>query len=108
MKRGTLQTAGIRSSAGVAKGFELIQNYPNPFNSSTEIVYRVPGQGSREFIELRVFDVLGREVATLASGGKEPGRHEVTWNASGLGSGIFFYRLRVGESAQTRKCVLLR
>ena len=105
MKRGMLQTTGIRSSASAPKTFELNQNHPNPFNLSTVMSYEL---GVKSDVRLAVYDLLGREVVTLVNGEKGQGRHQVVWNASGLGSGIFFYRLRVGELAQTRKCIMLR
>ncbi|MEK9135496.1 MAG: T9SS type A sorting domain-containing protein [Bacteroidota bacterium] len=104
-------------SSGIPGGFALHQNYPNPFNPKTEIVYRVP---SREFIELRVFDVLGREVATLVNEEKPAGTYEVAFDArlpygnskagqaSHLSSGVYFYRLRTGDFVETKKLVLLR
>ena len=93
---------------GITKDFQLAQNYPNPFNPSTKIVYRV---GSRELIELKIFDVLGREVATLVNEVnevKEPGAYEVTWDASGVAGGIYFYRLQSGSFTAVKKMVVLR
>jgi hypothetical protein len=84
----------------------LNQNYPNPFNPTTNIVYEVQKQ---EFVELKVFDVLGREVTTLANEMKHPGTYIVTWDASGVASGVYCYRLEAGgNTITTRKMVLLR
>jgi hypothetical protein len=88
--------------------YSLRQNYPNPFNPSTKIVYGVPGWSTREFIELRVFDILGREVATLVNDLKTPGEYSITWDASGFASGVYLCQLRAGSFVQTRKLVLLR
>jgi hypothetical protein len=83
----------------------LAQNFPNPFNPTTTIVYSL---SNREFVELSVFDLLGRKTATLASGVTEPGEHRITFDAGGLPSGVYFYRLRTRDFEQTRKFVLLR
>jgi len=83
----------------------LSQNYPNPFNPTTKIVY---GVNSREFIELRVFDVLGREAATLGNEVKEPGNYSVTLDAANLASGVYFYKLSAGSVVLTKKLMVLR
>jgi hypothetical protein len=85
--------------------FRLEQNYPNPFNPNTRIVYGIP---SREFVELRVFDVLGREVATLVNEMKTPGEYAVDWDTRGLASGVFFYRLQAGRYVNAKKMTLVR
>jgi hypothetical protein len=89
--------------------FSLGQNYPNPFNPETTIPYMLP---DRADVTLHVFDVLGREVTTLAQGIQEAGAHHMNWNASSLASGIYFYRLdaAMNGSAQhaTRKLMLLK
>ncbi|MBI4535313.1 MAG: T9SS type A sorting domain-containing protein [Ignavibacteriae bacterium] len=101
----------ITTPTSVAEGvqaptdFALFQNYPNPFNPRTKIVYRV---GSREFVELGVYDVLGREVATLVNEVKQPGRYEVTWDASSVASGVYLYRLQAGRFFESRRMLLLR
>ncbi len=85
--------------------FTLGQNYPNPFNPSTRITFSVP---SRSFVSLKVFDVMGREVASLVSGELAPGSHSRQWNASAVASGIYFYRLQAGPNMATKKLLLLR
>jgi hypothetical protein len=88
--------------------FSLSQNYPNPFNPSTSIEYRV---ASIEDVTLKVFDLLGREEATLVNEEKQPGVYEVELNSSGirdLASGIYFYQLRAGSYIETKKMILLR
>jgi photosystem II stability/assembly factor-like uncharacterized protein len=99
---------------GVAEGdelprvFGLEQNYPNPFNPSTNIRFSIPvGTGHAPSL-LRVYDVLGREVATLVNGNLQPGSYEVTFDAEGLSSGVYLYRLQSGNFVQTRKLLLLR
>lgn len=114
--------------------FKLFQNYPNPFsagggsafggNPATNIRFhltagavvqagisdfaRPNGKGGREFVSLKVHDALGREVATLVDEELAAGMHEVTFDASGLASGVYVYRLEVGGKAQTRKMLLLK
>lgn len=88
-----------------ARGYELAQNYPNPFNPMTTIRYQIPEGG---FVSLKVYDVLGKEVATLVNGAKEAGSHWVSFNASGLASGVYFYRLQAGGFAETRKMMLVK
>ncbi len=97
--------------------FSLSQNYPNPFNPSTIIKYSIPSNGNREssIISLRVYDILGREVATLVNKEQSAGNYEVTFDASELTSGMYFYRLTSGASpgsansfSATKKLVLLK
>ncbi len=83
----------------------LMQNYPNPFNPVTKIQFTIV---NRQSTIVKVFDLLGREVATLVNEVKEPGRYEVEFDAAGLSSGIYFYRLEAGAFMETRKLVLLR
>ncbi len=85
--------------------FELYQNYPNPFNPTTRIQFRVASSG---FVQLNVFDVLGREVATLVNEEKLPGKYDVQFDASKMSSGIYFYRLTSGSFSSTKKIVLMK
>lgn len=85
--------------------FALHQNYPNPFNPATRIPYSVQVSG---FTSLKVYDVLGREVATLVNEVKQPGEHSVTWDAQGMATGVYFYKLQAGNFVQTKKLLLLR
>jgi hypothetical protein len=85
--------------------FALHQNYPNPFNPTTTIAYALPRQS---FVTLKVFDVLGEEVATLVEEMEEPGYKSVTFNGSKAPSGIYFYRLQAGSHAAVKKLILLR
>jgi hypothetical protein len=99
-------TTGVeRQRETVPNGFELEQNYPNPFNPTTAIRYQVSGY---RWVHLAVFDVLGREVAVLVNERKAPGQYEVRFDASGLASGVYFYRLQAGDFAQARKLVVLK
>ena len=83
----------------------LHQNYPNPFNPSTMFSWSLP---SRAFVSLKVFDLLGREVATVVSAEMEPGSYFRPWDASGLAGGVYFYRLQAGPYSETRKLILSR
>ncbi len=85
--------------------FQLSQNYPNPFNPKTVIQFRV---GSREWVSLRVFDMLGREAVILVNDVKEPGEHTVTFDASRLASGVYLYRLETRGLGETRKLILMK
>lgn len=90
---------------GMPNELELSQNYPNPFNPSTKISWQSPVSSHQI---LKVFDVLGREVATLVNGFKDAGYHEVEFNAAGLLSGVYFYRLQAGDYVETKKMILIR
>lgn len=80
-------------------------NYPNPFNPSTTISFTLPRPGD---VRLEVFDLLGKRVRVLERGFKPIGEHEVTFDATGLPSGVYFYTLTAGDFAQTRKMVVVR
>ncbi len=85
--------------------FSLSQNYPNPFNPSTTISYQLP---VNSFVTLKVYDVLGNEVATLVNEEKLAGEYEIDFNASEMGSGIYFYKLQTGSFVKTNKMVLMK
>ncbi len=89
----------------MAEEFRLEQNYPNPFNPSTAISYKL---SAVSFVTLKVYDILGREVAVLVNERKGPGRYEVRFDASGLGSGVYVYRLVAGDLVRSRKLILLK
>jgi uncharacterized delta-60 repeat protein len=100
------QPTGVSpSSGGMPDHFVLDQNYPNPFNPSTKIGFKIPVSG---FATLKVSDILGRDVATLASENLSAGTYEREFDATGLASGVYFYRLSTMNFVQTRKLVLLR
>ncbi len=89
----------------VLSTFFLAQNYPNPFNPSTKIGFKLHVSG---FTSLKVFDLLGREVATLVNEEKTPGTYTMTWDATGMLGGVYFYRLTAGDFSAVRKLILLR
>jgi hypothetical protein len=90
---------------GLPKAFRLEQNYPNPFNPTTNIVYNVPEQSH---VTMKVFDVLGREVAVVIDQLQSAGRYKAVFDASALTSGVYFYRLTAGSYVQTNRMLLLR
>jgi hypothetical protein len=97
---------GVEEEAvGLPLGIELSQNYPNPFNPTTHISYSIP---QTSHVTLKVFNVLGMEVATLVSGVQDSGNHEVTFNASQLSSGVYFYRLQAGNVSTTKKMAFMK
>ncbi|MGA3286133.1 MAG: T9SS type A sorting domain-containing protein [Bacteroidota bacterium] len=85
--------------------YALEQNYPNPFNPSTTISFSLPSKG---FVSLKVFDLIGREVATIVSETMPVGSYSKYWNAFNLSSGLYFYRLQVGTFTATKKMTLLK
>jgi hypothetical protein len=89
----------------IPSAFALHQNYPNPFNPSTVITFDLPIPAH---VSLRIFDVLGREVANLASERRTPGRHQLTWDASGVASGVYFYRFETGDFSRTRTLTVIK
>lgn len=91
-------------------GFRLDQNYPNPFNPSTNIKYEIPVQTQNDIVlvQLKVYDILGREVATLVNKEQKPGYYEVVWNAVNNSSGVHFYTIMTCEFIETKKMLLLR
>ena len=106
-------TAGINDGIISADEFALLQNYPNPFNPSTKIKYSVPNTSQ---IIIKVYDILGNEIATLIDQEKSIGTYVLTWTAENIPSGVYFYQLKAvdPESSsgqafiQTRKMILLK
>ena len=90
--------------------YYLYQNYPNPFNPITTIKYSIPSMGTSfmKFVQLKVYDILGNEVATLVNKEKPAGTYEVKFDGSGLTSGIYFYWLKTGGFVDTKKFVVLK
>ncbi len=103
---------GINNKKLSPHRFELSQNYPNPFNPSTKIKYSIPNSplpfGKGLGVRLEVYDILGREVATLVNEKQRPGNYEVTFDGAKLSSGIYFYKLQAGSFVQTKKMILLK
>ncbi|MGE5353642.1 MAG: T9SS type A sorting domain-containing protein [Acidobacteriota bacterium] len=101
----SMNVVAVENSKASPSRFELEQNYPNPFNPSTQISFQVP---EASMVTLRVFDMLGKEVATLVNEYKSAGSHTVQFNASNLPSGMYIYQLRAGENISLRKMMLLK
>jgi hypothetical protein len=98
--------SAVEDESGEAlNSYQLFQNYPNPFNPATNIKFRIPEFG---FASLKVYDLLGNEVATLVDEYKPAGNYEIEFDASKLSSGIYFYKLRAGNFIQTKKMILLK
>jgi hypothetical protein len=104
-RRQLSQIVSVSQPPEFPKAIRLDQNYPNPFNPSTTIRYALP---QRSLVTLSVFNTLGQEVATLVQGEYEADFHEVTFDASSLPSGMYFYRLRAGDFVETKKLLVLR
>jgi hypothetical protein len=85
--------------------FQLFQNYPNPFNPLTIITFSLVKE---ELVELKVYDVLGREITTLVNKTLKQGKHEVIWDASSFSSGVYYYIIKAGNKTQTRKMLLVK
>jgi plastocyanin len=96
---------GVDDENILADKFELLQNYPNPFNPSTSIQYRV---SSISNVSLKVYDVLGNEVATLVNEEKPAGVYSVNFDATGLSSGMYLYKLQAAGFVETRKMILMK
>ncbi len=85
--------------------YTLNQNYPNPFNPATIISFSLPHS---EFVTLKVYDILGSEIATLINDYRDSGNYKLTFNPTGLSSGIYFYKLQAGDFTGTKKMIYLR
>ncbi len=100
------------------KDFKLFQNYPNPFNPTTTIQYTIPDfvktlyskskQATFQHVQLKVYDIIGREMATLIDKKQKPGNYKVIFDGKTFASGVYYYRLKVGEFAKTRKMILTK
>jgi hypothetical protein len=101
----TSTTTATETAAAVIKEFKLEQNYPNPFNPTTTIAYQIPKQSS---VTLKVYDLLGKEVATLVHETKTAGSYKAVFNGARLSSGIYFYKLTAGTYASVKKLMLVK
>jgi hypothetical protein len=96
---------GVDDVPVIPQTYRLMQNYPNPFNSSTIIRYAVPVASQ---VTLDIYDFLGRKVQTLADVKEQVGEHQVTWDAAGFSSGIYFYRLKAGDKSYSRQMTVIK
>ncbi len=101
----TVNPVSVEDENPVVNNFYLAQNYPNPFNPSTKINFGLKNSGN---VEISVYNILGKKVATLVNGFKSAGNHSVSFNASNLSSGIYFYKIVTNGFVQTRKMLLLK
>ena len=100
-----ISVTGIKEISASVIDFQLNQNYPNPFNPTTTISYTIPIQGN---VSLKIYDVLGKEIITLVDEMKTAGNYQVTFNATQLVSGMYFYKLETNNYSQTKKMILLK
>lgn len=96
---------GVAENTPFTSQFIFRQNYPNPFNPSTTVTYSLP---KAAYVILKVYNLLGREVATLVDQQMPSGAHQATWNAQGMTSGVYFYKISAGNYSKTRKMILLQ
>lgn len=89
----------------IPENFELHQNYPNPFNPTTKISYNLP---ANSFVTLKIYNVLGKEIAVLVNGEQQAGRYELNFNASNLTSGVYFYKIETESFTKTNKMLLMK
>lgn len=97
--------SGVNNGKGVIQSYSLSQNYPNPFNPSTTISYSIPRQ---EFVSLKVYNLLGCEVAVIVNGLMQAGTHVAKFNASSLPSGMYIYTIQAGGYRESRKLTVLK
>ena len=105
------QTTGISNiSSEIPEDFLLSQNYPNPFNPSTKIRFSIPSSGNlyMRSVQLKIFDILGKEITSLLNQQLQPGSYETDWNASDIPGGVYFYRLVSGNFHETKKMILIK
>jgi hypothetical protein len=102
-----LVTNATSSETGneIVREYKLYQNYPNPFNPVTSINFSMP---EAEFVSIKVFDLLGREVKTLVNEKRVAGMHNVYFDASGLGGGVYFCRISAGKFSDVKKMILIK
>jgi hypothetical protein len=102
---GDTTVVSVKNEINIPNQFDLSQNYPNPFNPSTMIEYSVP---SNRHVNLKVFDILGREVATLVNEQKSAGSYQVNFNAENIPSGVYIYKLSSGNYTTSRKMLMIK
>ena len=107
-----LTITDVNDESAAVGSFKLQQNYPNPFNPATTIEYSIPVEtqyiASLQSVYLKVYDILGTELVTLVNKQQAPGNYKIKFDASGLPSGIYFYKLSYGTSTLTRKMMLIK
>jgi len=107
----TVNLIGIQPvSNEIPKSYSLSQNYPNPFNPSTKIKFDIPSVGNAYMrsVQIKIYDILGREVTSLVNEQLKPGYYEISFDASNYPSGVYFYKLQAGEFSESKKMVLIK
>ncbi len=104
-KNSTITSVQRNKKSEIPSEYTLQQNYPNPFNPTTKIVYQLPKEG---YVSLKVYNILGKEIASLVNEKKTTGTYQVIFDGSNLSSGIYFYRLQSENFVETRKLILLK
>jgi len=102
---GSTYPVSIKQLSEVVEGFKLNQNYPNPFNPTTKIGFAIPKAG---YVDLRVYDILGREVKVLLSQQLNTGEYEIEFDAKNLASGMYYYRLQTNDNVSVKKMTLVK
>ncbi|MBA4313467.1 MAG: hypothetical protein C0417_12660 [Chlorobiaceae bacterium] len=95
----------MRITITAPEKYELFQNYPNPFNPSTTLSFVI---SQLSFISLKIYNVLGQEVATLIEGEKAPGYYEIEWNADNMPTGVYVYKIMAGNFTDVKRMILIR
>ncbi len=101
-------SVSIENDVNTVDNFVLNNNYPNPFNPSTKISFVIPDNLANQVAKLMVYDALGKEISTLINKPISGGLHEVNFNAEGLASGIYIYKLSIGNLVQSKKMILAK
>ncbi len=99
------EPVGVLEENNQVKDFKVFQNYPNPFNPSTTISFAIP---QRSNVNVKVYNITGKEVASLVNEVKEPGQYSVNFNAEKLSSGVYFYKITAGKYSSVRKMILIK
>ena len=102
---GTITAVNEKYTETLPYRIELYQNYPNPFNPSTTIEYDLVSSGK---VTLKIYNILGKEVRTLAEGNQQKGKHKIIFNARNLPSGVYFYQITTQSFSKVQKAVLLK
>ncbi|RJP70433.1 MAG: T9SS C-terminal target domain-containing protein, partial [Ignavibacteriales bacterium] len=113
IKDSTLVSVASDNHHAIKNDFHLSQNFPNPFNPTTKIKYTIPHvetgyTPSLQNVTLKIYDILGNEVATLVNEEKPAGEYEVEFSANQLSSGIYFYQMRAGNFISTKKMLMIK
>jgi len=101
----TLGTAGVEKASLQPDAFRLGQNYPNPFNPTTNISFDLPSQS---FVSIKVYNLMGQEMATIENETMAAGSYSKSWNAAAMPSGVYFYRMETGNFIATKKLILMK